>query len=90
MNNSNFYSKYSHVVNGSVRKATTEEVTTYTWARHGSVCTIKCVGCGVERSVATQDAWQTKQCDDCQRNSLNQRRRDKRTANRKAKESNNE
>ena len=38
------------------------------------VATIKCVECGEEREVATQDAFQVKRCLDCQKKFRNKKR----------------
>lgn len=36
--------------------------------------TIECVDCGEERTIATQDAFQVKRCEDCQRKHRNKKR----------------
>jgi len=83
-----FYSKYAHVVAGSVREPTAEDRKVLSKC-HGKVCTIKCVDTGVARTINTQDAFQVKRTAEAQVKYLRTRRSELRTERRAAKEAQN-
>lgn len=84
-----WYSKYPHVVQGSVREPNAEDKKLLGAKCHGMVCTIKCVDTGEERVINTQDAFQVKRSVKAQREFMKQRRSERRAAKRKRKEAKN-
>jgi hypothetical protein len=80
-----FYKKYSHVVDGSVRDvAKGEEVDRGELlpplVSKGKLCTVECTGCQVTFEVNLQDAFQSKRCPKCKRAAAKERRSNRRKA----------
>ncbi len=79
-----FYKKYSHVVKGSVREPTKEDLKVLTKC-HGRVCTIKCTDCGTERVINVQDAFQVTRCPACKVKAAKEARKARRAKKTKAR-----
>jgi hypothetical protein len=58
--------RYPQYVVGSRREASADDLMVGLGI-HGFVATVKCQGCGIERTVNTQDVFQSKECKDCRR-----------------------
>ena len=71
--NEKFYKKYDHVVPGSVREPTKDDLKQVTKS-HGKVCDIKCVDCKTVFVRNTQDAFQSLRCEACKAEHVKQRR----------------
>lgn len=78
-----FYKKNQHVVPDSVRDPSAKDLEALKHC-HGRVCTVRCVDCGAERVVNTQDAFQSQRCRKC-RSLAAKERRTKRKAARQSK-----
>jgi hypothetical protein len=68
-----FYKDYDHVVPGSVREPTKDDLKQVTKS-HGKVCDIKCVDCKTVFVRNTQDAFQSLRCEACKAEHVKQRR----------------
>lgn len=80
-----FYSKYSHVIKGSIQEVERGTVPTQTGVHsHGRICIISCEDCGAERVINVQDAFQTRYCIEHQKERARARARKKRMAKKEA------
>ena len=59
-----FYSKYPHVIEGSVREPTSEDLEIVNQT-HGKVCSISCLDCSELIIANVQDAFQKVRCGTC-------------------------
>jgi hypothetical protein len=78
-----FYSKYGHVVSGSVREPTAAELKELGHSS-GKCCTINCVDCKAERVVNLQDVFQVKRCVECKAKFTKAHRADKQAKRKKS------
>lgn len=76
-NGLDFYAKYPHVVRGSIREATAKDERKVGHS-HKRVCDIKCTvrGCGIIRTVNTQDVFQVARCKEHQAEQLRKYKRE--------------
>jgi len=79
-----WYAQFPHVVPGSVREPTAEDLKTLTKC-HGKVCTIKCVDTGEKRVINVQDAFQVTRSVKAQAKYLKRRRAERRAAKQAAR-----
>lgn len=78
-----FYTKYPHVVRGSIKEAERGSVPADTGVQtHGRICIIACEDCGKERIINIQDAFQTRYCIEHQKSRARARAKEKRQAKR--------
>lgn len=84
-----FYSKYPHVVSGSVREPTASDKKSLGAKCHGKVCDIKCMDSAEKRTINTQDAFQVKRTEESQLKYLRRRRAERRTEKKEKKQAQN-